>query len=333
MWLRNAWYVGAEAREVGRALTTRQILGDPVVFYRTEAGAVVAMEDICPHRFAPLSRGTLAGDGIKCGYHGFIFNETGACVDVPGESIPDGAPAARHYPTIETGPWVWIWMGDADRADPALIPESRWLTDPDWTATIGITHLEADYQLVADNLLDLSHETYLHSSTIGHEGIPDFPIKTEQDESELRVGRYMTDVEAPPFLDKLMGLTGKIDRWHTVHFVPPSYVWIDSGTMDAKTGHGKDMKRRGLHAITPESEKSTNYFWALTRNFALEDAELSDFFNAIGVETFDQDVGMIEAQQQNIDRNGLVPPLITAGIDEGAMKARRMVDQLIRSEQ
>ena len=88
MFLRNYWYVAASGSEIGRKPFRRIILNEPVVFYRTEDGTPVALEDRCPHRRLPLSMGKLVeGDVLQCHYHGLRFDRTGACVRVPGQDM------------------------------------------------------------------------------------------------------------------------------------------------------------------------------------------------------------------------------------------------------
>src|SRR5690349_291338 len=88
-FLRNAWYVAASANEVGRIPLPRLLLGEPIVFYRRGDGTSVALEDRCCHRRAPLSKGKIVDDRLQCGYHGFTFDASGACVAIPGQdSVP-----------------------------------------------------------------------------------------------------------------------------------------------------------------------------------------------------------------------------------------------------
>ncbi|MDX2862350.1 Rieske 2Fe-2S domain-containing protein, partial [Streptomyces scabiei] len=157
---RNQWYVAAYAEEVGRELLGRTILGEPLVFYRTEEeGTPVALHDRCVHRRYPLSKSGLDGDRIVCGYHGFTYDTTGACVYVPGQKrIPRTARVAS-YPVVEQDSLIWVWIGDPALADPQTIPRARHLAAPGWTTVRGMEPIDADYGLLVDNLLDLSHET------------------------------------------------------------------------------------------------------------------------------------------------------------------------------
>src|SRR5687768_10422806 len=111
MYLRNTWYIAAEPQELASRPLARTILERPVVVFRTASGKVVALDDRCPHRFAPLSLGHVAGERIQCGYHGAQFDASGACVHVPGQDIVPRVKIAS-YPVVEKHGYVWIWMGD-----------------------------------------------------------------------------------------------------------------------------------------------------------------------------------------------------------------------------
>jgi len=131
MLLRNAWYIGAWADEIGgeRPLA-RRICNDPIVLFRDGMGRVAALADRCCHRAAPLHLGTVVEEGIQCGYHGLVINGSGRCVRVPGQQkIPDDA-RVRSYPVIEKDQMVWVWMGDPAKSDQANIVDYPYHNDP-----------------------------------------------------------------------------------------------------------------------------------------------------------------------------------------------------------
>src|SRR5687768_1305498 len=166
-YVRNCWYVAAWDHEIGRDMLRRIILDEPVLLYRTVEGKAVALEDRCCHRQAPLSMGKLIGDVVKCPYHGLEFDTTGACVKVPSqERVPPSA-RVRSYPVVERNHWVWLWTGDPAKADPALIEDFHWLDDPNWGYGGNYLHVEANYLLLVENLLDTTHLPFLHPNTLG----------------------------------------------------------------------------------------------------------------------------------------------------------------------
>jgi phenylpropionate dioxygenase-like ring-hydroxylating dioxygenase large terminal subunit len=172
MWIRNAWYVAAWSHEVANeGLLARTIMNDPLVLYRIGNGSVVAMEDRCCHRLAPLSLGRREGDDLRCMYHGLKFGPDGRCNEIPGQTTIPAKAVVRGYPVVERGSWIWVWMGEAARADVSQIPETIATTDPDWNIQTGCLDYAANYQLINDNLLDLSHLAFVHEKTLG-KGVP-----------------------------------------------------------------------------------------------------------------------------------------------------------------
>ena len=167
-FLEDCWYAAAWDDEIGEAPLARRILDRPVVLFRSEDGRAVALADRCVHRHLPLSHGRIEEGGIRCGYHGLKFASDGTCIEVPGQTkVPPGA-RVEAYPVVERDRFVWIWMGDPERADPALMPDYHWNDDPAWKSVQGRFHVAGDYRLIVDNLLDLSHVQFVHGGDAGH---------------------------------------------------------------------------------------------------------------------------------------------------------------------
>src|ERR1700679_24144 len=95
-YLRNNWYQAAWASELSDAPLARTLLDEPIVFFRTGAG-IAALQDRCPHRFAPLSAGRFQGGTVRCGYHGLTFDGSGRCVHNPYGPITEPM-KVRSYP-------------------------------------------------------------------------------------------------------------------------------------------------------------------------------------------------------------------------------------------
>lgn len=332
MFLRNQWYVAATAKELGRSLIARTILGEPLILYRTEAGAPVAMEDRCPHRAAPLSRGKLVGDVVQCPYHGMDFGPDGKCMHIPGQTSIPPRLKARTFPMAEKHGWAWIWMGDAAKADPALIHDYHWNDEPGWEPVFGYTHVNAEYRLVVDNLMDLTHETFVHPTSIGQTAVAETPISTTMENGKVKVSRIMPDIPAPPLFAKLRGLK-TIDRWQHIYFDLPAHVRIDAGGVPADT---KD-RAQGLNwmvqnAMTPETERTTHYFWSISRCFEVGDAAVSSAIHGQITNIFQEDCAILEEQQKRIDNDPLHRPLLATNCDAGGVAARRMIDQALAAE-
>jgi phenylpropionate dioxygenase-like ring-hydroxylating dioxygenase large terminal subunit len=260
MFLRNYWYVAATDAEVMRNPLGRMILGEPVVFFRTEQGAPVAMEDRCAHRHLPLSMGKLVGDDLQCHYHGLRFGTDGRCVRIPGQDhIPHSA-RVRTYPVVERYHWLWIWMGDPALADPDKITDFHWFDDPNWGAKSSYLHVEANWQLVVDNLLDLTHLAFVHDTTIGNLALAEHAkVKVDRAPNNVVVTRWIIDQDPPPTFQKVGKFAGHVDRWQIIDFVPPAFLRLDVGATPTGTGapEGKrvgGIGMRNLNAITPETE-------------------------------------------------------------------------------
>ena len=338
MYLRNRWYVAAAAPELDDGPLGRTIMDDPVVFFRTNDGVVAALEDACAHRYMPLSQGTVDGERIQCPYHGLQYDHTGQCVRVPGQTqVPPGA-KVKSYPVAEKWHYVWIWMGDPALADEALIPDFHWNDDPQWVAVGGYFYVKGSYRLLIDNLLDLSHVAYVHATTLGTDGVANFPVKVRRDPDIVHVERWIFDEPAPPMFKLVGGFTGKVDRWQLIHHQEPSHFMIDVGCAVAGTGAPDGDRSQGMtmysnHTLTPETETSTHYFWHHARNFRLDDTELTAKLATATTTAFGEDVIIIESQQDRMNRAPADKPIVDINADAGVLQARRMLDDLIEAEQ
>jgi vanillate O-demethylase monooxygenase subunit len=336
-FVRDQWYVAAYGYEVGRELLARTVLGEPLVLYRTEAGEAVALADRCVHRRFPLSESRLDGDTIVCGYHGFTYDPGGTCVSVPGQTrIPRTARVAS-YPVVERDSFVWVWIGEPDRADESLLPRAPWLADPRYTTVSGMEPLAARYALLVDNLMDLSHETYLHGGSIGTPEVASTPITTEVDEDNgiVHVSRRMADAACPPFYATSTGIDGRITRWQDIEYHPPCLYLLHSrispaGRLPKEDGTDPDgFHVEVVYAITPETEHTTHDFWAVARDFALDDAEVSDFVRDSNRAVVMQDVDALNILERVIAAEPDRYQELSINIDTGGLAARRMLSQLV----
>jgi vanillate O-demethylase monooxygenase subunit len=338
MFLRNYWYVAATDSEISHKPLGRMILGDPIVLFRAEDGTPVAFEDRCPHRHLPLSMGKLVGDTLQCLYHGLRFARDGHCVYIPGqEQIPQGA-KVRCYPVIERYHWIWIWMGDPALADPAAITDFHWLDDPNWRAKGDYLHVDANWQLVVDNLLDLTHLAFVHDTTIGNLALAEHAkVKVARTLDGVVVTRWIVDQEPPPTFKKVGGFQGNVDRWQIIDFTPPAFLRLDVGATPTGTGAPEGRRvgginMRNLNAITPETETTSHYFWGQAHDFDVKNPETTNkIFEQIQMALL-QDVAVFSAQQRNLNliRN---PPQIDIAADAGAIQARRILARLYGEEQ
>lgn len=338
----NAWYAAAWSHEVKRDLSARMVCGRDMLLYRQQDGTAVALENACWHRLLPLSLGHLDGDNVVCGYHGLKFNAAGRCVHMPAQQTINPSACVKSYPVVERHRMIWVWPGDPALADPAKMPDFHWNDGDEWVGLGGTFYsLKCDYRLIIDNLMDLTHETYVHAGSIGNDAITEVPFDVTHTQSTATVTRWMKDIEAPPFWAKQLGKAGNVDRWQIITFQAPSIVVGNVGVAPAGTGAPEGDRSQGvdgcfLAAITPETEKTCHYHWSFVRKFNKDDHELTRAINVAHVTpertgVYDQDAIVLEAQQRALDNNPRLP-FYNLNIDAGAMWARRLIDRLIAEE-
>lgn len=340
MYPKNTWYVACTPDEIADKPLGRQICGERIAFYRGAEGKVAAVEDFCPHRGAPLSLGKLEDGELVCGYHGLKMGCDGKTISMPGQRVR-GFPCIRSYPVEERYGFIWVWTGDKALADPALIHHLEWAENPAWAYGGGLFHIQCEYRLMIDNLMDLTHETYVHSTSIGQKEIDEAPVNTKVVGEEVVTSRYMENIMAPPFWRAALRANGladdvPVDRWQICRFTAPSHVMIEVGVAHAgKGGYDAAPEHKAssivVDFITPESETSHWYFWGMARNFKPEDAALTASIREGQGKIFTEDREMLELQQKNIlahpDRK-----LLMLNIDAGGVQSRRVLDKMTAQE-
>jgi vanillate monooxygenase len=339
----NAWYVAATPDEIAASpngMLGRRICGQAIVFHADAEGRIHGLDDWCPHRGAPLSLGRVCEGRLVCGYHGLVMGSDGRAQAFQG--LPVRAfEAVRVYPVEVRHGHVWVWPGQAELADAQAIPKPVWADNPEWAFGGGLFHIACDYRLMIDNLMDLTHETHVHASSIGQKEIDDAPCTTEHHGDAVTTSRFMHGICAPPFWQMALRLNGlpsdqPVDRWQVCHYEPPSHVTIEVGV--ALAGHGgrdapADKKASALVVdyITPETEHSIWYFWGMARHFKPHDASLTQQIRDGQHKIFSEDRAMLERQQQN----HLAHPgrrLANMKVDAGGVYARRVLERLIAAE-
>jgi len=328
----NGWYQAAWSDEVGRALLQRWICGQPVCLYRTRDGAPVALADRCPHRKYPLSLGRLDGDIIECNYHGYRIDAAGSCVGVAEQSEQPRA-AVHRYPLVERDSVLWLWPGDPAQADPDLIPDLRWISDPDWTHVRGLVPLGARQELLVENLLDLSHETFLHPTTIGNAAVAGTPIEVSGEGTTVRFSRRMLGITPPPFYVKSMGLTAPADRWQDGEFYAPGVFLLHIRLAPAGTQEPEGYHMEVFHGMTPATQSECHDFWALGRDYLTGDAGLSRFQQEQQLAVMAEDVAALEVQEAMYATGGATMPESSIKGDVAALRSRRVMRRMLAAEQ
>lgn len=343
-FLRNSWYVAIWAQDLVQGeMVPRTFLNEPIVLFRDLDGRPCALADWCPHRFAPLHRGKITADGaIQCAYHGLEFATDGSCVLNPHGKTPKQG--VRAYPVQEKHSIIWIWMGEKDKADPDLIPDFS-ILDPDKDDETQISRrdwikMEAGYELITDNLLDLSHVSFLHEGILGNEDTIAADTLVDHEGDRIFVRRLMQNVEVPGLFDLLFRRDGgKVDLWNDIRWDAPGCMMNDAGVTDPGGSHADGTGIFGTHFLTPETESTTYYHFAAVRqNPQPVPPEVADdlrqkLSELRRIAFAEQDAPMIEAQQVRLEAAtalGEKPTLLA--IDKGPVAYKRILNRMIDAE-
>ncbi|MVW84792.1 aromatic ring-hydroxylating dioxygenase subunit alpha [Pseudomonas sp. PB101] len=333
-FLLDQWYVGAWSWELKEKPVGRTLLNQPIVLFRTGDGQVAALENRCCHRALPLSDGTLEAEGLRCGYHGLLFDATGKCIEVPGQSKVPGKAIVPAYHIREQDSIIWVWFGSAAHSEPTSEPPTypihssgKYLFEGD------VYHYNAPYQLIHDNLLDLSHLGYVHLRTIGGNAKIHMTadMTVESDERSVKVTRYMRNSVPPPTYTAAYPFKGNIDRWQEIEFhISHLLIWtgaVDVGSESIENPERGGFHMRGFHGVTPETETTSHYFWSMATNPVSDPEVTKKKVIEQTILTFDEDKVVIESQYANMCQfSGR--PMVDIHVDVGANRARRIIQHL-----
>jgi vanillate O-demethylase monooxygenase subunit len=327
----DRWYVAATSDEVGPGLLGRKLLDHPVVLYRLESGEVVALADRCAHRAYPLSKGRLEGDLLVCGYHGLRYDAAGACVRVPSQpNVPYGV-CVRAYPVREEPPFVWIWLGQPGRSSLYSPPQLPWLSGDGWSSSGTTVCVAANYLLVHEHYLDLTHIPEVHPEETPP-GLEQLPPLDHVSVSEMSV-TYTRTLPPAKLADWEAEATGLprdrvYKRRHHGTFISPA-VLAEGWEIDG--GDGKLYEQARIHAVTPESPTRTHLFSRFAHNFALDRALVDQHLHAVMAKVMREDVTVIEAIEIAAGYEGSTNGIhLTA--DAGVLQVRRIVARMLATE-
>jgi vanillate O-demethylase monooxygenase subunit len=329
----NRWWVAGFSWELTDKPLARTLLSRRLVLFRTPDGQVAALENRCCHKELPLSCGAVESRGLRCGYHGLLFDGQGQCVEIPGQTNIPAKAKVPSYPLKEQDSILWLWVGDMDEAPTCEPPPYKVHNDPRYKYGGASYHYDAPYQLIHDNLLDLSHLGYVHVKTIG--GNPKLhmnaTVKTTGEGEVVKVIRLMPDSDPPPTYSAAWPFKARIDRWQEVVWFP-SHCEIWTGAMDAGTADYDDPERegfhmRGFHGVTPETESTAHYFWTIATNPHPDKQDVTQLVVDQTAATFEEDKIIIEEQWNN-QKAFPERRQIDIHVDVGPNKARRVIDRL-----
>ncbi|PIV75949.1 MAG: (2Fe-2S)-binding protein [Rhodobacteraceae bacterium CG17_big_fil_post_rev_8_21_14_2_50_65_11] len=338
MYLRNCWYIAAWSNDIGRDLRAETLLGENIVFYRQEDGSPVALENACPHRKLPLSKGNLKGDHVECGYHGLTFDCTGTCIDSPTQrGMTPRRAVVKSYPVVDRYRFLWIWMGDPALADPDSIFPIPNFDDPTWGKTDGgVLDIDCHYLWVCDNLLDPSHVAWVHVTSFAGAGTDNAPLDIDRHDTGVVVSRWIADQPPSPYYARLLRFEGNCDRLQHYEMCLPAiavnksiYTPVGTGGYDAPQV-AETLVNISYNFMTPIDADRTRYFWFQHRNDHADDREVSEYMNAGARMAFLEDKEVLEAVHTGMKHPAT--PHIDLGLDAGAKAFRLMLDRAIAEE-
>ena len=337
-YLRNFWYCAAWGPELSRKPLARTLLDEKVVLYRKEAGGLIALGNVCPHRFAPLDQGKLHGDVLACPYHGLQFGENGGCVHNPHGDLIPATLRVKSYPIVERYGAAWMWMGDPALADETAIPDFNEHSDPAFRSIYSHIPIQGSYELVSDNLLDLSHTQYLHA-VLTHDHDPEArsEFRIEQDGNTITTIQNHLNVSQTGF-QRFIWPAGpqRSDNWGGIRWQPPANMRLKIQMAPVGGTPQKDGQIAwGAELVTPETATTCHYFWSFARNFRLDEPGLDEALRQAIESVFtNEDGAMIAKVQSNMgtetDLMAMRPVILPT--DKAAVLARRVIRNLLRKE-
>lgn len=333
-FLKNAWYMAAWSHEVGEGMLRRRLLGEPALLMRKTDGSAIAMVDRCPHRFAPLSQGEREGDCVTCPYHGLTFDSSGACVRNPfSDKIPTGT-SVQTFPVVERDHIVWFWPGNPDNADAETIPDFSAIVVNGHAPITGVMPMNAHYEYGTDNLMDLSHIEFVHKGTFAGRGVifaGEHEIKVEG--QSLHSNWWMPGIPAPAHTFGIYDPGMITDHWLNMRWDVPASMYLEVGACPEGGNRAKGVIAHQAHILTPETEETTHYFWATSRQEPPSEQGDAMLAGLMEQAFSEEDKPIIEAAFANVDGADFWDRKpVSLGIDQGGTRARRIIEKLKKDE-
>ena len=297
-FIHNAWYVIGTPSEVTRMPIARTVLGLSIVLFRTQAGRVIALRNRCCHRSFPLVHGALDGDTLVCGYHGLRFDCTGQCIEIPMQKTVPTALRVASFRVEERRDFVWIWMGDPAGADAGALPLQDWMESPEWDTVHAYLHVPGSYVHLHENLLDLSHLSFLHAKAFGTPEYACAPAITRIEGDDIEVWRHVECI-LPSVYSTPLGWTGmRARRSSGSKFVAPG-LHVNTGIFEnldePERSRNPTPTVKVGQIISPETRHTTHYWTIVARNFARGDTQMAGFMLSQFLAAFSEDVFALKA--------------------------------------
>lgn len=341
MFLKNEWYMAAWASELTDAPVARVIANESLVLFRDRTGKVGVLRDQCCHRGVELSPGRIVDGGIECPYHGMVYDCSGQCVHIPvQDKIPSKA-KVRYFPAVEKDAIVWIWMGNPEQADYTRIIDYPWHgADPKWPHKEGYLHLQCGYEMLIDNIMDLTHLPFIHKKTIGGNPAKEHTAATmsvERTDRGVSFTRWQRNSTPPPTYTRAINFPGKIDRWVHENLVIPCTIIQWTGGVDVAQQAPEGGSREGgfsmrvMHGIVPETDKTCHYFYSVSNGANQDPTTTQIMFNEV-TPTLMEDIAVCESQQKMWDKYPNTQ-LVDLRSDEARSIYRRKLAEMLAAEQ
>jgi phenylpropionate dioxygenase-like ring-hydroxylating dioxygenase large terminal subunit len=318
--LRNNWFVVALVTDIGEQPRAISLLGDRFVIWRSADGELVAAEDRCPHREAPLSAGSVKEGTLTCRYHGWTFGDQGRCLSVPSASKTSQVPVRAHLTTLQVTEkygLVWLCPGVTTSEVPVVVEDS----DPSFHRfNTPIQQWAASATRMVDNFLDTAHFAFVHDVSIGSGINPRVATFDVQPLDDWFTG-YIYDVLVanPEEAHSTLGDSATASLVHmTTGFALP---FIVRGTMQFPNG----VRQVLMLSSTPVDDLNSLFTFAIWRNDDEPEAEIVNFELQIDAE----DQLMVEMLDGPLPLEG--GRLVSVRSDKGSEVWRRELVRLLVS--
>jgi len=342
-FVENAWYVAGRSQEFPvDELQGRKIANRPVLVWRTRDGKVGAFDDRCVHKRMPLSEGRVLADGmLECAYHGFCYDAAGKCQRIPSQLDRPVPTKARltPFPSLEQDGLVWVWPGDPAKIGAVQAPRTPEISGEAWeTHMFDPVHVPANYMLLIENLMDITHFYPLHEGNIGDIEQSKIPIELVEETlwgtPTVKTLRRVQGYKQPPFMFDWWGVP-VVDRWHTHHMVAPGLTRVELRCAPpGKLGQAEHEFGYVIHhSHTPVDP--TNHVWRLwvsTRRGKPSASDPTKTCTQRIAETFptvmQEDLWALERQQRMFDYPDDDYTEVFLRSDQALLRARKILAEL-----
>lgn len=315
----------------------RRIIDEPIAIFNDDKG-LVALHDVCPHRFSALSSGQVIDGAIECPYHGLRFDRTGGCAFNPHSDRTPDAVRVKTYPLAQRNEILWIWMGD-----PALADEAKIVEFPMAEPVEGFTHstpqtleMDINYELIVDNLMDLSHVQFTHATSLGSDKLVPGEYHVEDEGEAIWSKRMGRNGSAPPWAaaSGACNADDRVDYRLNIRWTKPASFDLYASVVEAGELVEQSRQLSSVQILTPQSEGRTYYFIRHYRNYEMDNHELSDILADTIADAFkNEDEPTVSAAADRMRGQefwSLKPILLPC--DAGAIRVRRRREELLQQE-